>query len=256
MLAGDFARQLSTRSLRDFATHAIRQDFERLPVDLAWTVKAQSPTNVFDDQVLRNSALLEIGTGAAIVGDPHSTFFFSSETRLRLDGRISAPGGAINATLKTGISGNRLTEFLGSQTLWLGPEANLSTAGVFESQPDPRGIRAGEVLSGGNVTLNAESGYLVAQAGSFIDVRGTRAVLDLTQPGAMSAATRATEIGSDGGQISLRAAEGIIFDGELRAQAGTVTARAGSLLIELDAQARNDNADFTHDQSLNTSVER
>ncbi len=79
------------------------------------------------------------------------------------------------------------------------------------------------------MTITAAKGYLVTQAGSLIDVSGTAATLDLIGPGRLVA----TAVASDGGSIRLAAREGMLLEGDLRAAAGGVMARGGSLDVQL-----------------------
>ena len=245
VLASDFLSRSSGSDLREFTRTTTLDDSVRRPTDFQLSVKAETPSNQFNDATLQTLGFLDLRTGASIRADTGATIGLSSDTRSVLDGTVSAPAGRINITLQSGISGSKLTEFLPSQTLWLGSHASLLAPGMLQLQPNGRNLPSGQLLDGGAVELVAKSGYLIAEKGSLIDVRGVAASLAITSFG--DTAPVLTALASAGGSITLRAAEGILFDGDLRAAAARPGARAGSLQIDLDAQSRNDFGDLPHD---------
>lgn len=62
--------------------------------------------------------------------------------------------------------------FDATQALWLTPTARLDVAGTAELQNDAAGRPVGTVLGGGSISLNAQRGYVVAEAGAVLDLRG------------------------------------------------------------------------------------
>lgn len=234
----DFSRRASGSELRDFAVVGELPDFVRKPVDVDLIVKART-ANSFNDAALRAAGFLDIGTNSRLITEAGGSIHAASDTRMFVDGTLQALAGDIRLTLTSGIKGSRFAEFMPSQTLWLGQNARLLAGGAVQNAPSPNGLRTGEVLDAGSVSLQANSGYLVAESGSAIDVSGTAAVFDVAAPGSLGPASPKVSAG-DGGQIALSAAEGILFDGAMSARAGADGARAGSLTVTLDAQGRND----------------
>ena len=245
VLDADFRTQTSGTDLRAFSSLGVLPESQRQPVDLSLRVRAETPLNQFTDAVLQTLGFLDIGQGAAILGEPGATISLLSDTRLLIDGTVSAPGGRIQAELTSGISGSRLLQFLPSQTLWLGPEARLLTPGVLIKQPDARGLLRGDLRAAGSIDLIARSGALIVEPGAFLDVRGSSATLDLFQDDGSSLQINRELVGSDSGQITLQAAESILFGGQMAAGAALPGVRAGSLSIVLDAQRRNDNLELS-----------
>ncbi|MBI4697315.1 MAG: filamentous hemagglutinin family protein [Gammaproteobacteria bacterium] len=245
VLGAAYRRAPSGRAIREFSTTATLDDYARRPVDLAFIVKAQSPLNLFDDAALRAAGALRLGARSSIAADAGAALSFTSETRLFADGAIAAPGGSISLTLASGINGSRLLEFLPSQQIRLGAGALLSTGGSFVSKPNVRGLASGTLFDGGTITLDAESGYVIAETGALLDVSGASAALDVAVPGDLSGQPRRVLTASAAGAIMLRAAEGLYVDAVMRAQAGGAGARAGSLTFALDAQHRNDAGDLS-----------
>ena len=239
LLDDDFRTRKTGSELRDFSRPAKLDDARRKPVNLSLSVKAQTPSDQYDDATLRAIGFLDLEAGASILADPVAKIKLASDTRLFLNGTIAAPAGTIDVALRSAISGAKLLEFLPSQTLWLGSSAKLLAAGSFQAIPSNLGLKLGTLSNGGAVNLTANSGYIVAEQGSLIDVRGTSAVLDVTPLGSGLTTPVRRELASDSGNIKLSAAEGILFGGDLRANAIN-GARAGSLVFELDAQQRND----------------
>ncbi|MBI2799237.1 MAG: filamentous hemagglutinin family protein [Gammaproteobacteria bacterium] len=243
VLAADFRTRLTNNDLREFSSIGTLDDTRRRPTDFALTVKAQAPSNQYNDAVLQSLGFLDVQTGAGVLTEPGAKVILASDTRVLLDGTISAPAGTIDVSLNSAISGAKLLEFLPSQTLWLGGNAKLLAPGSFQAIPNTRGLDLGTLLGGGAVSIVAKSGYIIAEHGSLIDVRGTLATLDITPTGTTTNTPQRQSLASGSGSITLSAAEGILFDGAVRANALSAGARAGSLTIAVDAHNRNDNLD-------------
>ena len=106
--------------------------------------------------------------------------------------------------------------------IFVGGTGVLAAAGTTLLRPSDIGLRQGDVLDGGIISLTADRGSISLQAGSVLDVAGTAAVLDL--PGAAGvtgdSALVARTVASRGGEISLLAPEGMTLDGLLRGASG------------------------------------
>ena len=178
---------------------------------------------------------LRVEQGAVIAVDPGAAITLESNSRLWMDGVLSAPGGTI--TLERGGSDRGI--YLHNDAVWLGQNAVIDVSGIARMQPNPLGLRIGEVMDGGTVRLRALSGYVIAEAGSVIDVSGTSASLDL-QNGI--AGYRQREVSGDAGAIDIEAREGVILDGTLRGEAGSASSRGGSLSLRLDGNDRGEPA--------------
>jgi len=173
---------------------------------------------------------LTMDAGASILADPGASVSFNSTTRLYIDGTVNAPAGSINVGLGPGTI---LSEFIPEQSLWFGPNASLSVAGVAQLTPNTRGLLEGQVLPGGTVNIKADNGYVAAQAGARIDVSGASAAIDLVHPG--GTVDRRT-VASDAGSVNITASEGVLWDGTLIGRAGGPGAAGGGFSLTLDPQ--------------------
>jgi len=193
---------------------------------------------------------VSVDAGASIIGDAGASIGLGSPAQVTVLGSIVAPGGSItlSADTSTGANGFALPgqaqlsttqqEFpSASQSVWLGSDAVLDVAGVALTNPLAAPVKeglqtvipdTGEVLPGGSVTISDNSGYVVAQAGSVINVSGTSATFDELQSTGRYAPQ---QVWSNAGSITLAASNGLLFDGTLQAQPGAAQAQGGTLNI-------------------------
>jgi filamentous hemagglutinin family protein len=187
-----------------------------------------------------------VGEGASIVADAGAHIGLGSPAQVTVLGSLIAPGGsiALNANSSNGspvesgqYDGAAGTFTSDSKSVWLGPDALLDVSGVALTDPLSAPVRdalgtfeptTGKVLAGGSVTISDDSGYIVAQAGSRIDVSGTVANFDQPQANGQYASQ---PVWSDAGSITLSASSGLYFDGTLEGHAGAPQAQGGSLSI-------------------------
>ncbi|WP_412528382.1 filamentous haemagglutinin family protein [Burkholderia lata] len=189
-----------------------------------------------------------LSEGASIHADAGASIGLGSPAQVTVLGSIVAPGGSItlsadgNGTYAQ--AGQFSTGFMSaSQSVWLGADASLDVSGTALANPLAAPVKigsravvpnTGKVLSGGSVTMSSDTGYVVAQAGSKIDVSGASANLDQLQPNGTYAAQ---SVWSDAGSITLSAANGLFADATLAGRPGAAQARGGTLTI-LPSQAR------------------
>lgn len=178
-------------------------------------------------------AEMRIEQGASIAVDPGSSIALAFNSRLWMDGVLSAPGGDISLEH---IDSN-FSIYGPNDVIWLGRNAVLDVSGVALMQPSAVGLRTGEVMEGGTVALRTQRGYVIAEAGSRIDVSGASATLDLPRIGG---GYRAQVVSSDAGTIDIAAAEGAILAGTLRGEAGGELSRGGALSLSLDGNNRGE----------------
>jgi filamentous hemagglutinin len=230
LLPGNAAAIPSGGGLAELARVVTLPDFARQPASLSLTVAQLTAHD--------RGAALRIEPGAVIATDPEASVHLSSDTSVLVEGAIVAPAGhiALAVTAPTGVDSG----FFPSQGIWLGSGGRLSAPGVFQSQPDGSGLRTGEVLPGGSITLTAARGYIVAQPGSALDASGGSAVLEFREPAAtgLGFEVAARRIPSAGGQITLKAGEGILADGSFTARSGGPQAAGGTLAVELNGPMR------------------
>ena len=183
---------------------------------------------------------LVIGDGATLAVDAGDSIALQAADHLAVFGNLIAHGGEI-ALSDLSSTTNLFTA--PDRVLWLGSNSVIDASGVSLINPMAAvsgtlqgGFipRTGTVLDGGQIDLSTDA-YLVAESGSRLDVSGTSDVYDL--PAAQSVlgsavpATTPTAVWSNGGSISLTAANGMFFDSTLEAGAGAEQGLGGSLAI-------------------------
>lgn len=192
-----------------------------------------------------------LSEGASIHADAGASIGLGSPAQVTVLGSIIAPGGSItlsadgNGTYAQ--AGQISTGFISaSQSVWLGADASLDVSGTALANPLAAPVKigatavvpnTGKVLAGGTVTMSSDTGYVVAQSGSKIDVSGTSSTFDQLQPNGTYASQ---PVWSDAGSITLSAANGLFADATLAGRPGAVQARGGTLTI-LPRQAPHSN---------------
>ncbi|WP_241022114.1 filamentous hemagglutinin N-terminal domain-containing protein, partial [Burkholderia sp. Ac-20353] len=189
---------------------------------------------------------VSIGQGASIVADAGASIGLGSPAQVTVLGSIVAPGGAITLSADSSLAGpyeqagqySATGAFTGAgKSVWLGPDAVLDVSGVALANPLAVPVKnglttitpnTGKVLPGGAVAISDDSGYVVAQTGSLINVSGAAANFDQLQTGGRYASQ---PVWSDAGSITLAASSGLLFDGTLKAQPGSALAQGGTLSI-------------------------
>jgi filamentous hemagglutinin family protein len=185
-----------------------------------------------------------LGEGASIDADAGAAIGLGSPFQVTVLGSIVAPGGSIILTgdTETGQAlpgqttlGSGFTTF--SKSVWLGSDAVLDVAGVALTNPLAAPVRignslqiplTGKVLDGGSVILSDDTGYLVAEAGSVIDVSGASGTFDELQANGSYAPQ---QMWSNAGSITLATGNGLYFDGTLKAEAGAPQGEGGTLTL-------------------------
>ena len=187
------------------------------------------------------NATLTVGSGAKISTDVGGKVNLTSDTSILMNGELRTPSG--NITLHVIPSSEQGDKgFLANQGIWLGENSRLDAKGQAQVTIDGRGRLVGKVLNGGTVSLNADRGFIEVDPTASIDVSGSSAVIDQPYKGSNgSVAYAPTVVGSDGGTISLVAAEGMQLLGNLTASKGQGEGTAGgSLNVELNTLNQRD----------------
>ncbi|AOK19328.1 filamentous hemagglutinin [Burkholderia cepacia] len=183
-----------------------------------------------------------LSSGASIHADAGASIGLGSPAQVTVLGSIVAPGGAITLSADSKGTFAQTGQFGAGfmspgKSVWLGADASLDVSGTALANPLAVPVKlggatvlpnTGKVLPGGSVTLSSDSGYVVAQAGSTIDVSGGSGNFDQLQANGTIASQ---PVWSDAGAITLSAANGLFVDATLAAHAGAAQARGGTLTI-------------------------
>lgn len=195
--------------------------------------------------------ILRLSEGSGLWSDPGANVTLSAVRQIQLAGTVRAPAGTISALLLAASPGTDDLSYGLDRGIWLGAGAQLLAPGSTERLLlDAAGVSSGDVLGGGTVRLGrlgasgleAAVGFVVAEAGSVIDVSGAQAVGLRFKGGAYL--SKPLTVGSDGGLIDVRAREGLLLAGELRGAAGSDQARGGSLAVVLDREGLPGSASY------------
>ncbi|MDT8383295.1 MAG: filamentous hemagglutinin family protein [Gammaproteobacteria bacterium] len=210
-----FRSQPSGADIAKFSHLELLPDAVRQPTNLTLSVSSE-PT------ATGPLPTFSMETGAVIETDAQAQIALSSSGLLDVNGRISAPAGSIDLSVDS--DGN---DYHADRIIHLGEQAELSVAGTTLLQPNEAGLRQGEVLAGGQVTLTALGGGIDMDVGASIDVSGSAATLDLP---ANDQPIRAQRIASAAGAITALATEGMRLDGALLGHADRDAGAAGGAL--------------------------
>jgi filamentous hemagglutinin len=237
--------------------HTLKSQGERQPVSL--TFAATGADDPFTTNFVEARGDIVIGKGSVIRTDPGASVLIGTDSTLKdglnladtvsMEGTIIAPGGtvAIFTRNKFRIApDSEKTRTYALPTIYIGPQAVISTAGTAVSTPDPFGRRTGILYSGGTISIH---GNIVAEAGAVLDVSGSSGIFDLSPSQVANAGARAipvtsglmslpynrqtvaTRVDSNGGLLDLQGAEMLFTDATLLGSAGGPTATGGTLSI-------------------------
>lgn len=234
ILDGSAITHANADSIASISTLGTLPAINRLPSSLTLkTVHSINPN--------ANSNLV-VNKGATIDADARSNVSLISDSSLFFDGAITAHSGNVSLQIIPPKGLPTLDPlFQPKQGLWLGDNANIDVSGIAITTTDAFGLKSGEVYDGGKVSLTAARGFVATQARSQIDVSGTAE--SLNRPSLKSDGSGVNfapaNVGSNGGAITVTAAEGIFLNGHMQAQAGNASGSAGgSLTVKLDNTIR------------------
>lgn len=231
----------------------------RAPAEL--TFRSTGATDPFAQLLLvRGETHLE--PGASVRTDPAGSIRFTGQT-VSLHGLASAPGGRISGAAADTYASISPDPNRALPTLHLGPEARLDASGATVLVDDPRGLRSGFVLPGGEVHLQ---GNILAESGAVLDASGTRGTLDL--PAASTRLENAptgsfagqpfapATLETSGGRVVLRGETLLVSEASVSAHAGGASAAGGTLDVQSGRFYRDGETSTTADITLTVSQER
>ncbi len=199
---------------------------------------------------------LSVGQNAQISLEAGANLTLTSDASILVNGQLYAPAGNILLELTNGEIAElpnlgyvfENLNFTRNQAIWLTDNAELNVNGTSLIAINERDLPDGEVLSGGNIDIIANRGYIIAESGSLLSADGSQTQVTVPQtlgfiPGSAVSfrvsprANSVETITSDAGAINLRAAEGMLLDSSISARASG-NSRGGALTINLDPSNR------------------
>ncbi len=211
------ARSLTSRNdLRGSESLAVPEPEVATPFQL----ELRASNRFAGDLLIERDALIDVGQRGSLT--------LAGERLLSVEGALRARGGRIELEQVSSISGQA---YDATRKIYIGADARLDVSGAFRRAPDPL-FRTGEVLSGGTISIVSDRGYIVAQQGARLLADGaSESGLQLSS---LADGRRApVTVDSDGGNIILRAREGLLFDATVSARAGGTQAQGGSFSADL-----------------------
>lgn len=210
-------------------------DYERKAVNLSFKLADKSDFSLHDNGVRDNNFI--IPTGVRFFADPKSTIGFTSNTSLVFDGIIKDQGGSVNFTLQDHQSSNEidLANF-DDVGIWLGSNSVIDVSSTFiKNPPSTDGLtNVGKVVDAGSVNLAVDRGFILTEKGSLIDISAKAYATErYVSSDELGAHIETTMQAAQAGKLSLKAAEGILFDGDVNAQGAGYGALGGTFNVEL-----------------------
>jgi filamentous hemagglutinin family protein len=234
VLRADWTQHPNATSVADFAAATLPIVGLRTPSTANFRVDPHDFNGTLGQSPGARVGQLSAQAGSVLLGDPKSSFSFTSPGGVLLAGQISAPGGSIVASVPM-----PRTEFdIGYQRdlrIEVGGSALLDVSGSELLTPNDAGFRFGSVLAGGTISLLANRGSVAVQAGAQLNVSGATSALDIPA-GSQATSYARQKVGSGGGSVTLRAPESVSMLGTLAAAGGmgeTRRAPGGALTVQL-----------------------
>ncbi len=245
---------VSIASASDVSSVSTRQrlaDEIRQPVNLGFTY--DDPTPVSSQQQIK---AIYMQPGSRILAEVGADVSFNSSSSLYMNGVVRAPAGQIllNITDPAGTDPG----YIPRQGIWLGAASILSTAGIFVSTHNAiPGVKTGHLFAGGKVALEAKRGFIVMDKTALIDVSGISAVLDQPDTRYRGPGERLLKVlrASNAGEVSLKAAEGILPGGTILGRAKTSLGAEGGRLTVGYALRSASNSDVNANAGMNRFIE-
>jgi len=227
--------------------------------ELVSTAKAELPRPVSLD--FKGSGLdrttddgwLRVGAGATFDLTPLSKLTFAGAGRLDFAGSVHAAGGSVSLSLLGSKADSQ------AQYLWLRPQSQIDVAGATQLTPGTDGLRRGQVLAGGSISVDASQGFansLVWSQGSRLDVRGSADTLDVALRGDAGTSTASQRIASAGGSVSFAGNQDMLLEGSLSAAGGDASKAGGSLKVALQTGRLSDDNNLPPLRELVLGAER
>ncbi|MEP9359950.1 filamentous haemagglutinin family protein [Sphingomonas sp. KR3-1] len=196
---------------------------------------------------LTTTGRIYVPTGVDITLDRASAFALNGGPSLYFDGTITAPASKISfyTTGATFVQRGDPADYFWSpvsvsNVIDFGAHAKIDARGIASIYKDSAGLRAGEVLAGGDVSITTNNGVVWLRPGSEIDVSGTSGMVDAARAEdtmfGVARGRRPTSLVGEAGSVTLIGTEGLFVDGTLTGKAGGAGGMGGTLTVRLARQ--------------------
>jgi len=182
---------------------------------------------------------VSVGKGATIDAGVTGSVTINADSNVTLDGTLRAPAGSVGLAL---VGWSDATAFapgqIASRSIQLGQDATIDVSGASLAFVNPVGLKFGNVLNGGTVTLDGTLGSVAMQPGARLLASGALDTVDIPVAGA---GYRLESIASSGGTVEVSATNAIYLEGTAAAYGGDAGAAGGRLSVALLAPAVGSN---------------
>lgn len=172
-----------------------------------------------------------VGAGTLLALDPGadaskpSVLNLSATNGVTVDGRLQVPAGQVNVSLDSSL--------LPSQ-IHVSKDARIDVSGTAARVwVDGTGLATGEVLDGGSIRINGNTGAVRLDAGSVLAVNGDKTERTV-QFKSLGVLTDPRVVHSNAGTVDIRSSQGIWLGSTLQGHAGG-TAQGAGLNVTLDS---------------------
>ena len=221
-LGAGAANAVTGTDMASIASVVRLQDMVRAPVNL--TLKSV--------QNAQNTGTLLLAAGSDIEMDTGATVNLGARSAMTVQGTVRAQGGSINLSLDQSAGSNQVSQT--QNLLWVASGAVLDASGVAKTAADATGGQQGSVLNGGQISINANTGYAIAEAGSSLNVSGAAPV---TLNVLNAAGGLGRSVASDAGSVTVFGEEGVVLQSGISAHAGASGQRGGSIEVGVSHNA-------------------
>ncbi|HSI47456.1 MAG TPA: filamentous hemagglutinin family protein [Ideonella sp.] len=189
-----------------------------------------------------NDGRLVVNEGAVIESTALSTLSLSARNQLLMDGALHTAGGKV--ALAVSATKEEVAGAPSDTMLWLGAHSHIDVSGTTLLSPSANGLRQGQVLDGGSISLKAGGAattvpVLVIQQGATLAAHGASAELDRSSLGEGGVHWARQQVDSNGGTLSIEANRALVTEGSIDLHAGGAKASGGTLNVALTAVASN-----------------
>jgi hypothetical protein len=197
--------------------------------------------------VAAEDGLIRVGHGATVETEIGGAIDMLADSNIVIEGALRSRGGDVSLAVSAPSVLNE-TGYDPRQGIRLSPSGSIDVSGAARVFTNAAGVTSGPVLAGGNVTLRADRGFILAAQGSQIDVSGIATIVDL--PATAGRPLEPQFVVSDAGTILVDVAEGGFLSGQILARSGGGQAADGSLRVIVDGNRRDPQFNVPLDPTL------
>lgn len=223
-LLTNYLNQPTGVRLHDFATVSTLPAYLRYATSLSFSTQSSAASSF--GNLARGSILVDTGAWLRVDGNGIGSNAAASGGRIALtawsnllevNGTLEAKGGEIALTMAGDPTRADDEGYSETQAIWLGSNSRLVAQGEAVYGPMVNGLREVTVRDGGEVRIDADKGYVVAETGSVIDVSGVSGTVNKLQYVGGIPRYVSTTVPGDAGRVVIDAREGMLVDATFKA---------------------------------------